>query len=124
MYAFMFEPGIVGLRIAVVAESGGMVIGFAVLTVIAPEAELDAIAVVAGFQRRGVARALLEAVVREAVNRGATDVLLEVRTSNLAARAFYRSMGFEERGSRKAYYSDPVEDAAQMGRCLLPNAGK
>jgi ribosomal-protein-alanine N-acetyltransferase len=41
-------------------------------------------------------------------------VTLEVRRSNVAARALYEKYGFTERGIRKAYYSDNREDALIM----------
>jgi ribosomal-protein-alanine N-acetyltransferase len=40
--------------------------------------------------------------------------LLEVRRSNDAAIALYRSAGFSENGVRRGYYSDNGEDAALM----------
>ncbi len=45
---------------------------------------------------------------------GATELLLEVRASNLAALAFYRAQGFVETGRRIGYYTDPIEDAVLM----------
>jgi [ribosomal protein S18]-alanine N-acetyltransferase len=43
---------------------------------------------------------------------GAKRVYLEVRPSNLAARALYGSLGFAETGVRPRYYGD--EDALLM----------
>jgi ribosomal-protein-alanine N-acetyltransferase len=42
------------------------------------------------------------------------EVLLEVRESNQAARAFYASLGFVDDGRRRGYYADPVEDAVLL----------
>ena len=39
---------------------------------------------------------------------------LEVRESNAAARALYDDLGFELRGRRTRYYSDPDEDGLVM----------
>ncbi len=39
---------------------------------------------------------------------------LEVRVSNNAAISLYKSLGFEEGGIRKKYYSDNNEDALIM----------
>jgi ribosomal-protein-alanine N-acetyltransferase len=39
------------------------------------------------------------------------SIFLEVRESNLAAQKLYQSCGFEQYSRRKAYYSDPAEDA-------------
>jgi ribosomal-protein-alanine N-acetyltransferase len=107
-------------RIALVAEAmgTGAVAGFAVACLLvgtAPlEAELETIAVAANFQRRGVARQLFQALAGELRSAKATAVILEVRTSNTAAQALYRSLGFVEAGRRPRYYADPVEDAVLM----------
>ena len=52
--------------------------------------------------------AITEAIVKEA-----HFVTLEVRRANLAARALYRKLKFEERRLRKNYYG-PGEDAIVM----------
>jgi ribosomal-protein-alanine N-acetyltransferase len=103
-------------RIALIAEDSGSgaVVGFVVAGLVAPEAELESIAVSAGYQRRGVARRLYEAMADEFGRSQVREVLLEVRESNQAARAFYTSLGFVEEGRRPGYYADPVEDAVLM----------
>ena len=52
----------------------------------------------------GVGRALVELIVQEADERGASMITLEVRRENAAAIALYRSFGFTERGVRRNYY--------------------
>jgi len=101
-------------RIALVAENFGGVAGFAVARLTPPQAELETIAVAAEFQRRGVARQLLTALTGELRLAQIDEILLEVRASNLPARAFYRLLGFAETGHRPRYYADPVEDAVLM----------
>jgi ribosomal-protein-alanine N-acetyltransferase len=54
------------------------------------------------------------ALAREAINRGATGLTLEVRLSNLGAQALYRRFGFEPVGVRKGYYVETKEDALIM----------
>jgi len=65
-------------------------------------------------RRRGVGRELVARVLGEARESGARLVLLEVRRSNAAAIALYRSAGFTENGVRRGYYSDNGEDALEM----------
>jgi len=103
-------------RIAIVAEDVelGAVVGFAVAVLVPPEAELESIAVAAGWQRRGIARRLFAALANELGRSKVGLVLLDVREGNAAARAFYGSMGFVEDGRRAGYYADPVEDAVLM----------
>ncbi len=114
-YETAVAPGATPARVALVAEIGGRVVGFAIASVIAPEAELETIAVAVNEQRRGIGRALLGALFRELAMRGAGEVTLEVRASNGAAQAFYRAHGFAEFARRAAYYADTGEAAVLMG---------
>jgi ribosomal-protein-alanine acetyltransferase len=95
------------------------VVGFAVAAVVAGEAELETIAVVADGQRRGVGGLLLRALVDELKTAQASELNLEVRASNQVALGFYRQQGFEEAGRRPRYYADPEEDAVLMKLWLV-----
>jgi ribosomal-protein-alanine N-acetyltransferase len=88
--------------------------GFLVASLLAPEAELETIAVASQFQRRGLGALLLRALVVELRKEQVREALLEVRASNRAALGFYRGQGFEESGRRVRYYVDPEEDAVLM----------
>ncbi|MGP8251022.1 MAG: ribosomal protein S18-alanine N-acetyltransferase [Terracidiphilus sp.] len=103
-------------RIALVAtDSGsGEALGFAVASLVPPEAELENIAVAREVQRRGIGRLLLSELVQELRHAGIETLLLEVRASNSAAIDLYSSFGFNESGRRSRYYSSPVEDAVLM----------
>jgi ribosomal-protein-alanine acetyltransferase len=90
------------------------VVGFAVVAVVAGEAELETIAVAADGQRRGVGGWLLRALVDELKTAQVSELNLEVRASNQMALGFYRKQGFEEAGRRPRYYADPEEDAVLM----------
>ncbi len=107
-------------RIVLVAAGvrSGPVHGFAVASLIPPQAELETIAVAARSQRQGIGRRLLIALAAELLAAGANELLLEVRASNRAAIALYRSLGFAATGHRPGYYRDPVEDAVQMRQSL------
>lgn len=65
------------------------------------------------MRRSGVAHALLEQVLYRNLQTGLESALLEVRLSNFAAIALYRSFGFCEIDRRLRYYSDG-EDALVM----------
>ena len=95
------------------------VVGFAVAAVVAGEAELETIAVVANGQRRGVGGLLLRALVDDLKTAQASELNLEVRASNQVALGFYRQQGFEEAGRRPRYYADPEEDAVLMKLWLV-----
>ena len=104
-----------------VAELEGQIIGYAVLMQGVDDAELLDIGIAAALQRQGQGRELLQAMLALAHQLGRQRIVLEVRASNVAAIALYRSMGFVEIGLRRDYY--PVEnsgreDAILMGRKL------
>ncbi len=89
-----------------VAETGGRVVGHAVVSSAGEVAELQRIAVDAAYRRQGVARALLDSAVRGAAGTEAERLLLEVREDNDAALAFYARAGFAEVDRRRRYYRD------------------
>lgn len=103
-------------RIALVAEESAAerIVGFAIAALAPPESELESIAVAAEFQRRGVARQLVQRMANVLRGEKVDEVVLEVRVSNASAQALYRSAGFEDAGIRSGYYTDPVEDALVM----------
>lgn len=74
------------------------------------EMHVMTIAVHSQYRRRGLARVLMETVLD--ANPQAREVHLEVRPSNAAARALYKSFGFETTARRSGYYGD--EDALLM----------
>jgi len=84
----------------------------------APEWELENIVVAPAFSRRGVGRALLQALLHEARARQAERILLEVRASNLSAIALYLGNGFHHLTQRRDYYRDPTEDALILVQLL------
>ena len=93
----------------VVAEADGGFAGYAVLSVVDVDAELQRIAVTDELRRTGVATALLAAVRAVAADGGAERLLLEVREDNIAARLFYERHGFTELGRRPGYYRDGTD---------------
>lgn len=105
--------------VVVAAAAGGVVVGFAVLVTAADEAELANLAVATGARRGGVATRLVEYVLTAAEGGGARQVHLEVRESNVAARALYAAHGFAEVGRRRAYYRTPDEDALVLRRAVV-----
>ena len=72
----------------------------------------------ASERRQGLGRQLLWASLIALGDVGAVE--LEVRSSNVAARAFYESLGFSETGSRPNYYAtaNGREDATLMTLAL------
>ena len=92
-------------------RDGADPLGYVVAWFAADEGEVANIAVAESARRRGVGAVLLDAAMTEGARRGASAMYLEVRESNVAARALYASRGFVEVGRRRGYYRRPVEDA-------------
>ena len=114
-YLAALDPQAAPKRIALVAEySAGVVAGFAVASLLPPEAELESIAVSLALQRRGLALQLFRALVDGFRLARIDEVLLELRASNRPALGLYRTLGFVDAGRRSRYYQEPVEDAVLL----------
>ena len=104
-----------------VYEQDGEIHGYAVLMPVLDEAELLNIAVAAGQQRKGLGRLMLREILNTARKKNTRCVFLEVRPSNTAAIALYRSVGFAGIGLRRGYYqsTNGSEDAIMMACELM-----
>ena len=109
-YEQVFSPE----RLALVIEQDAQVMGFIVGRAVRNEWEIENIAVTGDARRRGLGSHLLGEFLHHIRSTGATQAFLEVRESNLAARALYEKWAFIEAGRRKAYYQDPPEDAVVL----------
>ena len=102
-----------------VAESPSRgVDGYIIALRAADEAEIANLAVAKSSRRCGAGRGLLSWFLAGAPARGVRTVFLEVRESNVAARALYEAHGFAPVGRRRQYYRSPVEDALLLRREL------
>ena len=86
-----------------IASLDGKPAGFALSRAVADEAELLLLATRPSSRRRGVAAALLRAMIAQAQAGGAARVLLEVREGNEAVKLYVAS-GFSKVGERRNYY--------------------
>lgn len=82
----------------------GAMAGYAVVMIAAGEAHLLNLSIAGEWQRRGLGAALLRFIVKLARDYAATRIYLEVRPSNMAARALYAQAGFSELALRRDYY--------------------
>jgi len=81
--------------------------GFVLVRVVGGEAELLSLGVVPAARRRGVGSDLLVEALRQARERGATVMYLEVAETNSSAIALYKGHHFAHVGCRKGYYIAP-----------------
>lgn len=108
-------------RLALVTQEDGSsaLAGFLVARHLPPEWELENIVVAPQVRRLGIGRELMEALLIQARQTNGTAIFLEARESNVAARRLYEKLGFTETGLRKAYYTNPIEDAVLYSKTLV-----
>lgn len=94
----------------------GDIIGFCSFWRVLDELHINNLAVAPPHRRRGVATALLARVLEDGARLGARRATLEVRRSNESAQSLYEKFGFKVAGTRRGYYSNPVEDALVLRR--------
>ncbi|MFI5053206.1 MAG: ribosomal protein S18-alanine N-acetyltransferase, partial [Acidimicrobiia bacterium] len=111
---FMSELAMRSSRAYYVARIGRELVGYAGLMMTLDEGHVTTIAVDPRRHRSKIGSRLLLVLAREAIERGATALTLEVRMSNQAAQDMYRRFGFGPVGVRKNYYQEVNEDALVM----------
>lgn len=99
----------------VVAELEGTVVGYAGISTIASDSDLQTLAVAPHAQGTGVGAQLMTAALDTAVDAGATSMILEVRADNVRAQGLYLRSGFETIATRRRYYPDGSD--ALIMRC-------
>jgi len=103
--------------VALVARASDRAVGFAVMEFGEERAHLIVLAVDPRYQRAGIARRMIEWLLKSAVTAGVTSVHVELRADNEAAFALYRSLGFSETLRVPGYYRGR-ETAIRMIRML------
>jgi ribosomal-protein-alanine N-acetyltransferase len=105
------------------AERDGSVRGYVVAWFVLDEGEIGNLAVSESARRQGAGGLLLNGAIKVAGESGVASLYLEVRDSNMAARALYASRGFVEIGRRRDYYRRPREDALVL-RLSIPESSR
>ncbi len=94
-------------------KGNNKVVGYSVFWIVVDEVHILDLAVKEDFRRHKIGKGLILHCLKVAQEKGCRMAFLEVRDSNAAAKNLYDSLGFEEIGTRKSYYSDG-EDAIVM----------
>lgn len=120
---FVAELGAPATRRYIIAEvpdafGGRKIVGYAGLMCLPPTGDIQTIGVLPEFEGRGIARAMLDELIAEAVRRGAMDIMLEVSSTNPRAQELYRRYGFEHIHTRPRYYRDGSDGLIM--RLILP----
>lgn len=93
-------------------RSGDERVAFISYSIIYERAELNYIAVITKYRRRGIAQKLFEYVVDDLKNNMVKNLSLEVNVNNESAVRFYLKNGFKIESIRKKYYGN--DDAYLM----------
>lgn len=96
----------------------GRLVGYCFVHAMHDMLHLLNLAVHSGYRRKGIARRLLEELIEYAHTTARLFIFLEVRPSNIQAKALYHSMGFEQVCTWRRYYRDTQEDAQIMVKRL------
>ena len=94
-----------------VAMDGETVAGYIGSQTVMDETDMMNVAVHPDFRRKGIAEALINALIDNLKQMESRCLTLEVRASNAPAIALYEKLGFSEIGRRRNYYRNPREDA-------------
>lgn len=111
---FLSELNLHVSRSYFVARVEGQVVGYGGLMLSMEDAHVTTLAVDPGWQRHKLGQRLMVVLAREAQRRGAKNLTLEVRVSNVAAQGLYRRFGLAPAGIRRGYYVESGEDAIVM----------
>jgi len=103
------------------SDTDEVVVGYAGINLLPPDADVQTVAVAPSLQGRGWARRLVERLIADASSAYCSQVLLEVRADNEPALRLYERLGFEVIARRTAYYG-PGEDALIMRLRPIPVA--
>ncbi len=86
------------------------------------QADIQTIAVAPTARGFGLGRELMNRLIEQAQQRGATELFLEVRADNPVAQKLYGSLGFKQIDLRKNYYQPDGVDAIVMSKTLEASA--
>ena len=92
--------------------------GYGGLWQVCGEGQIINIAVRPEYRRQGLGRQIMEQMIAFGRQNGLFEMTLEVRESNLPARALYTACGFIQVGARPGYYADNGEAAILMTKTL------
>lgn len=99
------------LSLWLVAMEDGRVAGYVGSQTVMGWTDMMNIAVHPDYRRKGIAEALVQALMEMLKEQGSECLTLEVRASNEPAKTLYAKLGFVEVGRRPNYYRNPKEDA-------------
>ena len=99
------------LSLWLVAVEDDRVLGYIGSQTVLDEADMMNVAVSPEARQKGVGQALVTSLAERLKAKAVRCLTLEVRASNVPAKALYQKLGFVQVGRRPNYYRNPREDA-------------
>ena len=84
-------------------------LGFCSGWLVIDELHITSIAVDPIHQRKGIGKSLMSNIIKRSSSHHITLIHLEVKNTNEAAKAFYKTLGFKFIGNRPNFYKDGSE---------------
>ena len=91
--------------IYIVAKLDDEIIGFAGITIILDESEINNIVIKKQCRKKGYSKILLQELINISKENNCKKINLEVNSENVPAINLYKSFNFENVGLRKGYYN-------------------
>lgn len=108
------NANILYLKLYIVAEEAGVILGYCGLWGIAGEGQINNVAVKKEYRGKQIGFQMLHTLIQLGLDNDLYAFTLEVRVSNLSAIQLYHNLGFEDVGIRKDFYDYPKENAIIM----------
>ncbi len=83
---------------------GDILVGYIISKISYPETHILNITVKSDYRNSGIGMSLVQLIINDARIRNSQDIILEVRSSNDAAKYLYEKLCFKKIGIRKGYY--------------------
>lgn len=113
-YQTLKTENVITFTASIHESSKEKIIGLLVASIALSEVDIYMIVVDEDYKQARIAYQLFEHLIDYCRKHDVETIYLEVRISNIPAMGLYKKLGFEEVGRRKAYYSNPIEDAIIM----------
>ena len=101
-----------------VATFNGIVIGYLSCWMVEETVDIINVVIDKDYQHQGFGQALFSQMEEEAKANNCTNIMLEVKETNLKAIKFYQKQGYEQISIRKNYYQDHT-NALIMKKVIL-----
>lgn len=105
-------------NIMVCETSSESILGYMIYYCVGDEIELARIATTPEARGKWIGSRMMEHLLELATSEKKERILLEVRMSNTVAIKFYEKFEFSSIGTRKNYYTNPIEDGNIMEKVL------